>query len=78
MRITWIVEKLAYDLLTNNPDIDELIFFDRPKFTSLSGFAQNAPSFTKYLRSKKFDLSLDLQGLFKSAAIVKWPVPPPG
>ncbi|NLV92763.1 MAG: glycosyltransferase family 9 protein [Firmicutes bacterium] len=71
VRITWIVEKLAYDLLTNNPDIDELIFFDRPKFTSLSGFAQNAPSFTKYLRSKKFDLSLDLQGLFKSAAIVK-------
>ncbi len=71
VKVTWIVEKLAYDLLTNNPDIDELILFRRKEFTSMSGFARNAPQFTKYLRSKNYDLSLDLQGLFKSAAVAK-------
>lgn len=72
IRITWIVERLAYDLLTNNPDIDELILFRRKEFTSsLSGFARNIPPFTRFLQSKQFDLSLDLQGLFKSAVIAK-------
>ncbi|WP_371372144.1 lipopolysaccharide heptosyltransferase II [Sporomusa aerivorans] len=68
-RITWIVEPPAYDLLTNNPYIDEIIVFEKAKFKSLSGFYQYAPAFIKTLRAKQFDLALDLQGLFKSAAI---------
>ena len=27
-KISWVVEKAAYDLLTNNPYIDELILFE--------------------------------------------------
>lgn len=68
-RITWVVEKPAYDLLTNNPDIDEIILFDKPKFKSFLGFLQYAPAFISLLRAKKFDLALDLQGLFKSGMI---------
>jgi heptosyltransferase-1 len=68
-RITWVVEKAAYDLLTNNPDIDEIIVFDKPKFKSFSGFISHAPSFISRLREAKFDLALDLQGLFKSGMI---------
>ncbi len=68
-RITWIVEKPAYDLLTNNPDIDELILFEKAKFKSFSGFFQNSAILKKQLKSKKFDVVLDLQGLFKSAAL---------
>ena len=68
-RITWVVEPPAYDLLTNNPSIDEIIVFEKAKFKSLSGFYQHAPAFIRTLRSKHFDLALDLQGLFKSAAI---------
>lgn len=68
-RITWVVEKSAYDLLTNNPHIDEIIIFDKPRFKSLGGLMQNAPQFVRELRSRRFDLALDLQGLFKSAAI---------
>lgn len=68
-RITWVVERAAYDLLTNNPDIDEIILFDKPKFKSLSGFLQNAPQFIRLLRQRQFDLALDLQGLLKSALI---------
>jgi len=68
-RITWVVEKPAYDLLTNNPDIDEIIIFDKPKFKSLTGLLSNGYTFSKLLKSHKFDLAIDLQGLFKSAVI---------
>ena len=68
-RITWVVERPAYDLLTNNPDIDEIIIFDKPKFKTLAGLFRHAPEFISLLRQKKFDLALDLQGLFKSGMI---------
>lgn len=64
-----MVEQPAYDLLTNNPYIDEIILFDKPKFRSFSGLWQNAPEFIRLLRSRHFDLTIDLQALFKSAAI---------
>jgi heptosyltransferase-1 len=69
-RITWVVEKPAYDLLTNNPDIDEIILFDKPKFKSLIGLIKYSPELSRQLKESQFDLALDLQGLFKSAAIV--------
>ncbi|MBP2627254.1 MAG: lipopolysaccharide heptosyltransferase [Firmicutes bacterium] len=68
-RITWVVEKPAYDLLTNNPDIDEIIIFDKPKFKSLIGLLTNGYKFARELKAYNFDLAIDLQGLFKSAAI---------
>ncbi|HWR44306.1 lipopolysaccharide heptosyltransferase II [Sporomusa sp.] len=68
-RITWVVEQPAYDLLTNNPYIDEIITFEKAKFKSFTGFCQYAPGFISALRQRRFDLALDLQGLFKSAAI---------
>lgn len=68
-RITWVVEKPAYDLLTNNPDIDEIIIFDKPKFKSIGGLLRHGPGFAKELKQHKFDLSIDLQGLFKSGMI---------
>jgi len=67
--ITWVVEKTAYDLLTSNPDIDEIIIFDKPKFKSLAGLLANGYKFSQELKSRQFDLAIDLQGLFKSAAI---------
>lgn len=68
-RITWVVEKPAYDLLLNNPYIDEIIIFDKPNFKSLGGLWRNAPRFIGLLRSRRFDVALDLQALFKGAAI---------
>jgi heptosyltransferase-1 len=68
-RITWVVEKPSYDLLTNNPYIDEIIIFDKPRLKKLSGFRDYAPSFVRLLKSRRFDLALDLQALFKSGAI---------
>ena len=68
-RLTWVVEKPSYDLLAHNPYIDEIIVFDKPKFKSLSGIMKHGPEMVKLLRSRHFDLALDLQALFKSAVI---------
>lgn len=68
-KVTWVVEKTAYDLLTNNPYIDEIIVFEKKKFKTLIGFFKYTPAFSRMLKTKKFDLALDLQGLAKSAAI---------
>lgn len=68
-RVTWIVEPPAYDLLTNNPYIDEVLVFEKKKFKSLGGFLKNVPSFSASLKRAQYDVVLDLQGLGKSAAI---------
>lgn len=68
-KVTWVVEPPAYDLLTNNPYIDNVIVFEKKKFKSIGGFIKNLPSFSAELKKIKYDVALDLQGLGKSAAI---------
>jgi heptosyltransferase-1 len=34
-RITWIVDKMAYELVNSHPDIDEVILFEKTKYKSL-------------------------------------------
>lgn len=69
-RLTWVVEPPAYDLLQGNTYIDEIIVFEKKKFKSLGGFLSNYGPFCERLRRHSYDAALDLQGLFKSAAIV--------
>ena len=68
--LTWVVEPAAYAILEDNPYIDELILFEKAKFRSLGGFLREIRPFRRRLRARSYDTSLDLQGLFKSAAIV--------
>lgn len=68
-RITWVVEKAAYELVAGHPYIDEVILFDKPKFKSFFGLLRHAPGFILALRKRRFDVALDLQGLLKSALI---------
>lgn len=68
-KVTWVVEPPAYDLLTNNPYIDNIIVFEKKKFKSIGGFFKNLPAFSTELKKIKYDVVLDLQGLGKSAAI---------
>ena len=68
-RVTWVVEPPAYPLLVNNPYIDDIILFEKKKFKSLGGFLQNIGPFKARLQQTHYDAALDLQGLFKSAAI---------
>ena len=67
--LTWVVEQAAYAILEDNPYIDELILFEKAKFRSVRGFLREIGPFRRRLRRRRYDASLDLQGLFKSAAI---------
>ncbi len=68
-KLTWVVEPPSYDLLTMDPYIDEIILFHKKEFKSIRGFLHNIRPFRKKLRLENYDAVLDLQGLFKSAAI---------
>ena len=68
--LTWVVEKPAYPILEGNPYIDDIILFEKAKFRSVSGFLHEIGPFRRRLRARRYAASLDLQGLFKSAAIV--------
>lgn len=67
--ITWVVEPIAAELLRGNPHIDELLIFEKKRCKTLAGLMEYLPGFIRRLRQKKYDVALDLQGLFKSAAI---------
>ena len=68
-RITWVVEPPSFDLLSMNPCVDKIILFQKKEFKSFRGFAKKFFPFKRELQSERYDAVLDLQGLFKSAAI---------
>jgi heptosyltransferase-1 len=68
-RLTWVVEKPAYELVANHPYIDEVIVFEKARCRSVTGLLHYLPQLRHNLQKHGFDLVLDLQGLFKSGAI---------
>ena len=68
--LTWVVEPTAYDILAGNPFIDNIILFEKKRFRTVRGFLEEFRPFRHELRARRYDAALDLQGLFKSAAIV--------
>lgn len=70
-KITWIVHPQFGTFIPEPPIVDEVIYFDKKRFSNMS-LKDKILYFFKMrslLRSKNFDLVLDLQGLFKSAVI---------
>lgn len=67
--IDWLVASSFASLLRGHPEIDELVIFDRKR---LAGFGRNLSAttalfaFLRRLRAGKYDLVIDLQGLFRS------------
>ena len=68
-KITWVVEPPAYDLLKMNPCVDKIILFEKKDFKTFDGFLKKFFPFRSEIQSENYDAVLDLQGLFKSAAI---------
>ncbi|MDR1008370.1 MAG: lipopolysaccharide heptosyltransferase II [Campylobacteraceae bacterium] len=70
-KITWLVHPQFSDFLPQKPIIDEVICFDKEGFKKLSLLNKIKYFFSmrKMLHSKKFDLVIDMQGLFKSAVL---------
>lgn len=69
VHISWVAEPAAYEILKMVPAIDELILFKKKEFRSLGGMLKNFAPLRRELKKHPYDVSLDLQGLFKSAAI---------
>lgn len=68
--IAWLVEDKARDAVEGQPGVDEVIVFERRRWSrgGLAGWRE-AASWARALRARRFDVSVDLQGNLKSAAM---------
>ena len=71
-KITWLVHPQFAGFVPDPPVIDEIIYFDKVKFNKMNLLAKLAyfQEMRRLLHSKKFDLVIDMQGLFKSAVLL--------
>ena len=70
-RLTWLVHQQFSGFVPDPPVVDEVIYFDKVKFNKL-GLREKWTCFREMrslLHSRKFDLVIDMQGLFKSAVL---------
>jgi lipopolysaccharide heptosyltransferase I len=74
VKLTWLVRKEFAPLFECVEGLDDVIQFDRKNmatwFCSLKAF-RNLWDFARQLRKQRFDLVLDLQGLFRSALFAR-------
>jgi len=73
--ITWLVQPEYRSLLEHHPDLDEVIVWPIREWRALwrrrrfGGLVRAFRAFRKHLRTRRFDLVLDLQGLLKSGLV---------
>jgi len=70
--IAWVVSRANADLLAGHPDLDEVILFERERWGGKTGFIRRAREmwgFVRELRRGRYDLVVDLQGLFRSGLL---------
>ncbi|MCL2484943.1 MAG: lipopolysaccharide heptosyltransferase II [Endomicrobia bacterium] len=65
-KISWIVDERCAEILEDNPYLDKIFIWNR-KLRSASYYL----NLRKQLRAERFDVSIDLHGLFKSAMLVR-------
>jgi heptosyltransferase-1 len=67
--IAWLVSTACAGLLTGHPQLDEVIPFDRKRFGRIGRSLTVTLDFIRFVRdlyARRFDLVVDLQGLFRS------------
>lgn len=71
--IDWIVEEEAFPIIQGHKDIDEILVSGRKRWIDsllrlkdIQGVRNEAKALIKILRSRKYGLVIDFQGLFKS------------
>lgn len=73
-RIDWLVASPYAPLLEGHPELNEVLVFDRRRFGRVGRSARVALDFVRFLRelrSRRYDLVLDLQGLFRSGFLTR-------
>jgi len=71
--VAWLVSRPFATLLEGHPLLDELIVFDRQGYGRMLRNPRAAADFVRFLwrlRRQRFDVVLDLQGLFRSGFLV--------
>lgn len=70
--VTWLAEAHTKELIEHHPELDQLIVWDRHRWKKLvkSGrfmtLIREARTLVRELRAPRFDVAIDLQGLFRS------------
>ncbi len=70
--IAWLVEPALAGLLENHPDLDEVIYWPKSRWKQLARkwkwltLLHELNSLARQMRSRRFDLCLDVQGLLRS------------
>ncbi len=68
--ISWLAFEPFAPLIENHPDLDEVIRLDRRGFQRRGlGASREFVDFARRIRARRFDLVIDLQGLFRSGLI---------
>jgi heptosyltransferase-1 len=65
-RIAWVVNRGLRGLLDGHPELDEVIAFDRAQASFRPGGILITGRFLVDLRRRRFDVTIDLQGLLRS------------
>lgn len=72
VKVCWLVERESSFLLQKNPLLEKVFIFEKNKFKktgfSLKAF-QEFKCLVKSLKAEQFDITIDLQGLFKSGLL---------
>jgi len=69
--ITWVVNSAYESLLTGHPDLTDTLPFNRGALKGLRGAISTSISFAAELRRRRFDLVIDMQGLFRTG-LMAW------
>lgn len=67
--IDWLVASPFVPLIESHPEVDNVVPFDRARFSRLGrslAVTADFVRFVKDLRRRKYDLAIDLQGLFRT------------
>jgi lipopolysaccharide heptosyltransferase I len=70
--ITWIVKQHYAPLLEGHPDLDAVLTFDRKIMGNVWRAGRSWWNFAQRLQAARFDLVIDLQGLFRSGLMCWW------
>lgn len=68
--IAWVVESRFADVVEGHPALDEVILVNRLYLWRPLGLARQCWRMSRELRRRRFDWTIDLQGLFKSAMLL--------
>lgn len=67
-QIDWVVERKAADVVVDNPDIDDVLVFERSKEARKA--AREFVALCRRVRARRYDIVFDFHGIMKSGLVI--------